>query len=336
RPRRGHRARAGAHARPRRDHRRGAAVQGDRRGEGDRDRAVRARALRPRRLRAVPVRRDGGLRAAAGAHRGLPRHAAQGLTGAAPGSRPGLVVTAGASGSAHPGAPARLARGWRPRGGGSWASHSEILNFYSGWRTAGREKSTVPSSQPSGTASVTSSPDRRYVVKKADPGCSRLSSPVPVHEQLAFLNEASRRIGTTLDIAQTARELVDLAVPRFADWAAVTVRDRVLLDGELPYQPPDGSAVVRRLAGAVAGPRADDYVVAWPLDEVTAYPPWSPFARCMASGKPIMFTEVDPDLAAELSRARGRDDVRRLLEGVSLLMVPLQARGRVLGIVSFH
>lgn len=194
----------------------------------------------------------------------------------------------------------------------------------------------MPSSQPSGTASVTSSPDRRYVVKKADPGCSRLSSPVPVHEQLAFLNEASRRIGTTLDIAETARELVDLAVPRFADWAAVTIRDRVLIDGELPYPPADGSAVVRRLAGAVAGPRSDDYVVAWPLDEVTAYPPWSPFARCMASGKPIMFTEVDPDLAAELSRARGRDDVRRLLEGVSLLMVPLQARGRVLGIVSFH
>lgn len=192
------------------------------------------------------------------------------------------------------------------------------------------------SSQPSGAAPATSPVDRRYVVKRADPGCPRLSSPVPVHEQLAFLNEASRRIGTTLDIVETARELVDIAVPRFADWAAVSVPDRLLRDGEPAWHVADGSAVVRRVAAGVAGPRADDYRAAWPLDEVTAYPAWSPFARCMVTARPSMFTAVDPELAAELARVHGRPVVGELLPEASLLIVPLQARGRVLGIASFQ
>ena len=192
------------------------------------------------------------------------------------------------------------------------------------------------SSQPSGAAPVTSPVDRRYVVKRTDPACSRLSSPAPVHEQLAFLNEASRRIGTTLDITETARELVDLAVPRFADWAAVSIREPLLRGDELPYQATDGSAVVRRLAAAVAGPRADDYRAAWPLDEVTAHPAWSPFAKSLASAQPTMFTEVDPELADEIARSWGRPIVAELLTGASLLVVPLQARGRVLGIATFQ
>ena len=59
---RGHRPRARADARPRGGHRGSAAVQGDRRVEGDPHRAVRARPPRPAGLRRLPVREDGRSR----------------------------------------------------------------------------------------------------------------------------------------------------------------------------------------------------------------------------------------------------------------------------------
>ena len=64
RPGRGHRAGPRAHPRARLVHRGGAALQGDRRGEGHPDRAVRARAARPERLRELPGRPGHRLRAA--------------------------------------------------------------------------------------------------------------------------------------------------------------------------------------------------------------------------------------------------------------------------------
>ena len=63
RPGRGHRAGAGAGARRGRLHRGSAAVQADRRGEGDPHRAVRPRAARPRRLRRLHVGPAARLRA---------------------------------------------------------------------------------------------------------------------------------------------------------------------------------------------------------------------------------------------------------------------------------
>ena len=45
----------------------------------------------------------------------------------------------------------------------------------------------------------------------------RLGAAATTEERLAFLNDASRRIGSTLDLTQTCRETMDVAVPRFAD-----------------------------------------------------------------------------------------------------------------------
>src|SRR5262249_5057449 len=51
-----------------------------------------------------------------------------------------------------------------------------------------------------------------------------------VRNQLAFLSEAGRRIGKVrpLDMTHTARQAAEVAVPRFADFAAVDLSDTVL------------------------------------------------------------------------------------------------------------
>ena len=77
RPGRGDHPGPGADARARLRDRGGQALHRIRRAEGDPDRAVRPRALRHGRLRALPVGRDGGLRALPGAHRRGPQPAAR-------------------------------------------------------------------------------------------------------------------------------------------------------------------------------------------------------------------------------------------------------------------
>ncbi|MGY5122982.1 PAS domain-containing protein, partial [Streptomyces sp. 900105755] len=56
--------------------------------------------------------------------------------------------------------------------------------------------------------------------------------------RLALLNEAATSIGTTLDVVRTAEELVELLVPRYADFASVDLLDWVL--GALGLAEPRG------------------------------------------------------------------------------------------------
>lgn len=51
-------------------------------------------------------------------------------------------------------------------------------------------------------------------------------------ERLALLDEASRRIGSSLDVARTAQELADVAVPDLADFVSVDLLDAVLRGDE--------------------------------------------------------------------------------------------------------
>lgn len=55
-------------------------------------------------------------------------------------------------------------------------------------------------------------------------------------ERLTLLYEAGVRIGTTLDVARTAQELSEVAVPRFADFVTVELPDPVLR-GRSPRRP---------------------------------------------------------------------------------------------------
>jgi PAS domain S-box-containing protein len=70
---------------------------------------------------------------------------------------------------------------------------------------------------------------------------------------LALLNEAGTRIGTTLDLETTARELLDVAVPVFCDLASVDLYQSLLSGEEGPAGSADGSSgEVRRVAFASA------------------------------------------------------------------------------------
>ncbi|MBB2910903.1 serine phosphatase RsbU (regulator of sigma subunit)/anti-sigma regulatory factor (Ser/Thr protein kinase) [Streptosporangium becharense] len=175
----------------------------------------------------------------------------------------------------------------------------------------------------------------RFVTKDPAAPSIRMGSPASMHEQLSLLNAASKRIGSTLDMFETGRELMDVAVPRFADAAGILVQDRLVTEGEFPHQTTDGSALVRRIAVGVSDPSPDVYAEAFPVDEVVSYAPWTPYARCMATGNPILYPRLGRRTAEEIGRFWKRSSVSRVLEDSSFLVVPLKARGRVLGFVIF-
>ncbi|MGW2118142.1 SpoIIE family protein phosphatase [Streptomyces zhihengii] len=152
--------------------------------------------------------------------------------------------------------------------------------------------------------------------------------------RLALIADASVRIGTTLDLEQTARELADVAVPRLADVAAVDVLDRVLAGPGGPPGPDsdEGHVLIRALAVASAFPSVAVDAADRP-GELARYDAGRLVTRCVATARPVVIPEVS---AADL-RVIARDDrAARLLAraGVhSYMAVPLIARGEVLGAI---
>ncbi|MFI2430727.1 SpoIIE family protein phosphatase [Streptomyces sp. NPDC018693] len=69
---------------------------------------------------------------------------------------------------------------------------------------------------------------------------------------LALLNEAGARIGNSLDLETTARELLNVVVPGFCDLATVDLYQGLLAGDETPPGLADGSAQLRRVAFASA------------------------------------------------------------------------------------
>jgi serine phosphatase RsbU (regulator of sigma subunit)/anti-sigma regulatory factor (Ser/Thr protein kinase) len=149
--------------------------------------------------------------------------------------------------------------------------------------------------------------------------------PDDVRRALALLNAAGARIGNSLDLDTTARELLDVAVPQFCDLASVDLYPEVF-SGEDPRVPegPDGTSPLRRVAFASAvsdGPITLGHHTSGAPDpdpvelgSVHRYPAGSPYADALRT--------------ARVQRATGT-----LVQ--STLAVPMVARGRVLGLVQF-
>ncbi|HEY3478196.1 MAG TPA: SpoIIE family protein phosphatase [Streptomyces sp.] len=148
--------------------------------------------------------------------------------------------------------------------------------------------------------------------------------------RLALIANASVRIGTTLDLERTARELADLVVTDLADLAAVDVLDSVLQTDVTTTVPTTGPAKFRALAVATAYP-TDAVKAADPIGEITTYTADRPVARCIHTRRPVLLAHVKPQ---DLRRIARDETSAALLTAAGLhsyLVVPLIARGQVLG-----
>ncbi|WP_326647518.1 MULTISPECIES: SpoIIE family protein phosphatase [unclassified Streptomyces] len=146
--------------------------------------------------------------------------------------------------------------------------------------------------------------------------------------RLALIVDGSARIGTTLEVGQTARELAEVTVPELADVVTVDVLDSAL-DEDRPA-PRDGPAVFRALAVKAAYSTVAVQAVD-PPGRTAAYGADRLATQCVRTGRPILVSHVGDD---DLARIARDDHAAALLAraGVhSYMLVPLTARGHILG-----
>lgn len=182
------------------------------------------------------------------------------------------------------------------------------------------------SGRPIGVAGVGTDVTRRQVAAREAASARR---------NLALLNEASARIGNSLDLETTARELLDVAVPGFCDLASVDLYQGLLTGDEAPpgrWDAPraegygDGSAALRRVAFASAvsdaplittpgcGSRGDTPTE---VGEVHRYSFSSPCANALRAARVHSIPGEDGSLVQ------------------STLAVPMVAHDTVVGLVQF-
>ncbi|WP_367321021.1 SpoIIE family protein phosphatase [Streptomyces sp. HUAS ZL42] len=136
---------------------------------------------------------------------------------------------------------------------------------------------------------------------------------------LALLNEAGARIGNSLDLETTARELLDVVVPGFCDLATVDLYQGLLAGDETPPGLADGSAVLRRVAFASAVSDAP-FIGAGPPVSVGAvhhFPFNSPCADALRTARPQVVPAEEGGIVQ------------------STLAVPMVAHDTVVGLAQF-
>ncbi|WP_078970083.1 SpoIIE family protein phosphatase [Streptomyces natalensis] len=147
-------------------------------------------------------------------------------------------------------------------------------------------------------------------------------------QRLALIADGSARIGTTLEVDQTAHELAEVTVPEIADVATVDLLDSVL--NEHRPASSSGPAVFRALAVEAAYPTEAVEAVD-PPGQIAAFDAGRLATECVRTGRPILISHAgDEDLARMARDERAATLLARA--GVhSHMLVPLTARGQILG-----
>ncbi|MGI5404630.1 SpoIIE family protein phosphatase [Streptomyces sp. CA-135486] len=150
---------------------------------------------------------------------------------------------------------------------------------------------------------------------------------VRARHRFALLAEAGTRIGTTLDLRQTAEEVVQLLVPQLADSADVQLLAEVIDPDEAAAST---HGVVRRIAVSFPDPAAPTEHLA--VGMTFQVPLGSVYEQVIADGRPINLYLADiPALVSDPSAERLRAYLSANVGSARL--VPLVARGTVLGAV---
>ncbi|WP_405553247.1 SpoIIE family protein phosphatase [Streptomyces canus] len=147
-------------------------------------------------------------------------------------------------------------------------------------------------------------------------------------ERLQLVNEASVRIGTTLDVTRTAQELADVCIPALADFVSVDLLD-----------PQEGGGAPTELAAPVELRRAAHHSVdpgnpmaVMKPGHTEVYPATSPQADSLVAGRTIVATVASGRLDQWLNWNRTRGDRVKEFGVHSTMSVPIQARGQTLGV----
>jgi PAS domain S-box-containing protein len=141
-------------------------------------------------------------------------------------------------------------------------------------------------------------------------------------DALTFLAEAGHALARSLDPVATLDEIARLAVPRLADWCAV----QLVSDSTGTYE-------------NVAVAHVDPDKVRWALELQERYPPEQDaptgVPQVIRTGRSELYPEIDEELLQAGAQDEEHLEVIRQLRMSSAMVVPLRARERTLGAITF-
>jgi PAS domain S-box-containing protein len=138
--------------------------------------------------------------------------------------------------------------------------------------------------------------------------------------RVQFLADATSKLSENLDYQRTLREVARMAVPHFADWCAIDlVEDDRLHRLAVEHVDPEKVALAVDLEERYPASRDADGG-AWAV---------------VRSGEPLLVPEVTDEMIAPSAHDAEHLRLLRLLQLRSVLLVPLVARGAVLGVMTW-
>lgn len=139
-------------------------------------------------------------------------------------------------------------------------------------------------------------------------------------QRFAFLAHASKELSSSLDYEATLRRVAQLAVPKLADICTVSILEE------------DGTICQLAVVGANShGDTSSDQLMRFPATSQGN----GPLAKVMSTGKPQLYPEVPPWLKSTRGSDGGALPLGDSAAMRSLMVVPLLARGRMLGTIAF-
>nr|WP_043492320.1 MULTISPECIES: SpoIIE family protein phosphatase [Streptomyces] len=151
--------------------------------------------------------------------------------------------------------------------------------------------------------------------------------------QRGVVNEASVRIGTTLEVVRTADELAKLAVDRFADFAAVDLVDQVYGGGEPKPGGPADTTAMRRAANRSVLDGCPE--ATFKPGELSLFPAGSALMDSLVGGRAVRHDADEPEIRAWLAEHPHLASKVSAFGMHSTLLVPMRARGTPLGFALF-
>jgi PAS domain S-box-containing protein len=160
--------------------------------------------------------------------------------------------------------------------------------------------------------------------------------------RLTLADEASARIGTTLDITRTAEELLQVAVPRLGDAGAVDLLATVIEGDRHAPHAQDQKMRLRRVATRWSAGRPPPPEHLWQAWQAwTESDPAKLIHRRLVAGLPVWlpaFGAMTTEQLRKIASGAGFDRmmIARRAGAHSAMIVPLVARGVIMGIVILY